>query len=76
MGSVKISLSVKQQERKISEVGEKGEKDQVDPSYLVMLQVLDTGQGISPGFLNRKLYSPFSQENVLLPGNGLGLSIV
>ncbi|KAE8395082.1 hypothetical protein BDV23DRAFT_179069 [Aspergillus alliaceus] len=40
------------------------------------LSIKDTGCGISPEFLKHKLYKPFSQENVLTEGVGLGLSIV
>lgn len=42
----------------------------------ILLTVQDTGRGISQEYLKNHLYTPFSQENPLLPGNGLGLSIV
>ena len=42
----------------------------------LILSVIDTGKGISPDFLNSKLFTPFAQENSLSPGTGLGLSIV
>ena len=41
----------------------------------VILTVTDTGKGISPRFLNSRLFVPFAQENALAPGTGLGLSI-
>lgn len=41
----------------------------------VQLTVTDTGKGISPRFLNSRLFMPFAQENALAPGTGLGLSI-
>ncbi|KAJ6001146.1 hypothetical protein N7481_001555 [Penicillium waksmanii] len=44
--------------------------------YLVTLTVKDTGQGISAKFLRNGLFTPFSQEDTLSPGSGLGLSIV
>ncbi|EMT68459.1 Peroxide stress-activated histidine kinase mak2 [Fusarium odoratissimum] len=43
---------------------------------LVRISVTDTGQGISPDFLRNDLFKPFSQENHLSHGTGLGLSLV
>jgi signal transduction histidine kinase/CheY-like chemotaxis protein len=43
---------------------------------MVHLSVSDTGKGISKDYLKHKLYSPFSQEDNLAVGAGLGLSIV
>lgn len=42
----------------------------------VSLTIKDTGQGISPKYLQSGLFSPFSQENPFSSGTGLGLSIV
>ena len=42
----------------------------------VELTVLDTGKGISKEFLKNQLFHPFSQENPLQSGTGLGLVIV
>jgi signal transduction histidine kinase len=42
----------------------------------MFLCVSDTGRGISQEFLRNKLFSPFSQEDYLSAGCGLGLSIV
>ncbi|KAL3473136.1 hypothetical protein BJX99DRAFT_261681 [Aspergillus californicus] len=42
----------------------------------VTLTVKDTGQGIGVEFLRNSLFTPFSQEDALAPGSGLGLSIV
>ncbi|KAM0273996.1 hypothetical protein ACHAQH_008053 [Verticillium albo-atrum] len=42
----------------------------------VILTVADTGKGITEEFLRTKLFVPFSQENHLAPGTGLGLSLV
>ncbi|KIL91609.1 hypothetical protein FAVG1_05226 [Fusarium avenaceum] len=44
--------------------------------YLVRIAVKDTGQGIAPDFLRNDLFKPFSQENHLSNGTGLGLSLV
>ena len=40
------------------------------------LTVIDTGCGISPFFLKNRLFEPFSQEDPLSEGVGLGLPIV
>ncbi|KAL2825711.1 hypothetical protein BJY01DRAFT_230069 [Aspergillus pseudoustus] len=44
-------------------------------SNFAHLKITDTGCGISQDYLNRKLFTPFSQECVLTEGVGLGLSI-
>ena len=40
------------------------------------LTVSDSGKGISPEFLKNRMFSPFSQEDTLQAGTGLGMSIV
>ncbi|KAM0561349.1 hypothetical protein ACHAPJ_003228 [Fusarium lateritium] len=47
-----------------------------DNDCWVTITVSDTGVGISEDFLQNGLYKPFSQENHLAPGTGLGLSFV
>lgn len=47
-----------------------------DAKFLAELNVVDTGQGISEEYLKHRLYTPFSQENNLSVGTGLGLSLV
>jgi len=47
-----------------------------DNQTLVTLTVQDSGRGISKEFLKTKLFTPFSQENALASGAGLGMSIV
>ncbi|PGH29791.1 hypothetical protein GX50_07462 [[Emmonsia] crescens] len=42
----------------------------------VTLTITDTGKGISGEYLRNDLFTPFSQEDPFVPGNGLGLSIV
>lgn len=42
----------------------------------VTLTVRDTGQGIDKQYLQSNVFKPFSQEDPLSPGSGLGLSIV
>ncbi|KAL4780387.1 hypothetical protein BJX76DRAFT_338103 [Aspergillus varians] len=42
----------------------------------VTLTVKDTGQGIDKQYLQSNVFTPFSQEDPLSPGSGLGLSIV
>lgn len=43
---------------------------------VVKITVADTGKGISEEFLRNDLFKPFSQEDSLAPGTGLGLSLV
>ncbi|OJJ36048.1 hypothetical protein ASPWEDRAFT_112101 [Aspergillus wentii DTO 134E9] len=50
--------------------------ERCDSKPLAHLSVKDTGRGISPDFLEDKLFTPFSQEDILSEGVGLGLSIV
>lgn len=40
------------------------------------ISVIDTGRGIAPEFLKHDLFTPFAQEDRLVEGVGLGLSIV
>lgn len=40
------------------------------------LTVIDSGKGIAPDFLRDKIFTPFSQEDNLQPGTGLGLSLI
>ncbi|KAF2431780.1 hypothetical protein EJ08DRAFT_733146 [Tothia fuscella] len=42
----------------------------------VLLNVIDSGRGMSKDYLQGKLFTPFAQENQLAPGTGLGLSII
>ena len=42
----------------------------------VVLTVSDTGRGIGEEYLRSHLFTPFSQEDRLAPGTGLGLSLV
>ncbi|KAH8422399.1 putative sensor histidine kinase/response regulator [Aspergillus melleus] len=50
--------------------------DGTGEDYNVTLTVKDTGKGIGPEYLQRDLFTPFTQENPLASGSGLGLSIV
>ena len=52
------------------------EGDVAEDGKLLVIQIIDTGKGISNEYLRTRLYTPFAQENVLAPGTGLGLSIV
>ncbi|KAF7595945.1 hypothetical protein BBP40_004091 [Aspergillus hancockii] len=42
----------------------------------VVLTVKDSGQGIDKEYMKSNVFKPFSQEDALSPGSGLGLSIV
>jgi signal transduction histidine kinase len=46
------------------------------PEQVIRFTVEDTGKGISEDYLNRGIFKPFSQENDLSPGTGIGLSLV
>ena len=46
------------------------------PGRLVKLTVQDTGRGMSEDYLRHKLFKPFAQEDELMTGTGLGLSLV
>lgn len=50
--------------------------DQTADSALTHLRVTDTGRGIATEFLKNSAFTPFSQEDALSEGVGLGLSIV
>lgn len=43
---------------------------------IVKLVVQDTGKGISPDYIKHRLFKPFAQEDELVVGTGLGLSLV
>ncbi|KAI4953603.1 hypothetical protein J4E91_002451 [Alternaria rosae] len=47
-----------------------------DSQSHISLSVTDTGVGMSEDFLKYHLFTPFTQENLLSPGTGLGLSLV
>ena len=49
---------------------------QKEGQTFIHLTVSDSGKGISPDFLKNRLFSPFSQEDTLQAGTGLGMSIV
>lgn len=42
----------------------------------VIFSISDSGRGINSDFLQNRLFTPFTQENQLSSGSGLGLSIV
>ncbi|CAG8410211.1 unnamed protein product [Penicillium salamii] len=65
-----ISVSLKSTEMSKSRSRRQGLQD------MVTLIVSDTGKGISREYLQKRLYTPFAQENSLSVGTGLGLSIV
>jgi len=59
-------------ELSLSEVTDQTNAD----STLTHLRVTDTGRGIAPEFLKNSAFTPFSQEDALSEGVGLGLSVV
>ncbi|RFU75104.1 histidine kinase response regulator, partial [Trichoderma arundinaceum] len=63
-GSIKVRLTQSKPKRKSS------------ADAIVNIIVSDTGKGIGEDYLRNDLYKPFSQEDHLAPGTGLGLSFV
>lgn len=64
-GSIRILLSQE------ASTAKRPEMDRI-----VKLIVQDTGKGMGEDYLRHKLFKPFSQEDELSPGTGLGLSLV
>ena len=54
----------------------KGEDGKSSNDNLLEINIKDTGKGISSEYLRSNLFTPFSQEDTLATGVGLGLSIV
>jgi len=59
------------------------EVEDVDPAtaetscqHVLVMRIIDSGRGMSTEYMERKLYTPFAQEDSFSPGIGLGLSIV
>ncbi|CAG8971470.1 hypothetical protein HYALB_00002054 [Hymenoscyphus albidus] len=65
-GFVKISL----------EIDNRGANSGPDSRESLLLKVRDSGIGISEEFLKHRLFKPFAQEDSLVNGSGLGLSIL
>lgn len=53
-----------------------GVEERPNSSQTLRLIVTDSGIGMGDDFLRHKLFHPFSQENTLTLGTGLGLSVV
>ncbi|KAJ5099052.1 hypothetical protein N7532_006053 [Penicillium argentinense] len=52
-------------------------RSQANPDQpIAHVSIIDTGRGIATEFLRHKLFTPFAQEDSLVEGVGLGLSIV
>lgn len=65
-GFIKVTLKLEE------DPSSRGKK----PRSQLVLRVKDSGKGISKEFLKHHLYKPFTQEDSLAVGAGLGLSIV
>ncbi|KGO50409.1 CheY-like superfamily [Penicillium expansum] len=66
----RISVCIEATERSKGRSRRQGLED------MVTLTISDTGKGISKEYLQKHLFTPFSQEDPLSVGTGLGLSIV
>lgn len=71
-GSIWVSLTAEDLTDSIS----KDETLKCHASSAVILTIQDSGRGMSADFLNKSLYTPFTQEDTFSHGIGLGLSIV
>lgn len=49
---------------------------ETDSAYQISLTVTDSGKGMDPAFVKQDLFRPFSKEDPLAPGTGLGMSLV
>ncbi|THX15614.1 hypothetical protein D6D13_02041 [Aureobasidium pullulans] len=58
------------------EISMKLVEDEVSKQSMVHLMIYDTGLGMGEEYMKHHLYQPFIQENPLVSGVGLGLSIV
>jgi signal transduction histidine kinase len=76
-GFIYVGLKASPHDRQISDGSADSTASEGQNSQrLVTLTVKDTGKGIDAGYLQDGLFTPFSQEDDLAPGSGLGLSIV
>jgi signal transduction histidine kinase/CheY-like chemotaxis protein len=69
-GGIKISLHVEHNN------GDKEKTGGDPPKNIIVFTVEDSGKGMSNAFLEDRLFVPFSQEDPLSDGIGLGMSIV
>jgi signal transduction histidine kinase/CheY-like chemotaxis protein len=51
-------------------------REGTDGKQELVLNIMDSGRGMSGEYMEQKLYTPFAQEDSFAPGVGLGLSIV
>jgi signal transduction histidine kinase/CheY-like chemotaxis protein len=69
-GFILVQLRVKDAERRQANSSlKRGQK-------MLAMNIIDSGRGMSQQYMERKLYTPFAQEDSFAPGIGLGLSIV
>lgn len=72
-GIVAIALEI--QEEDLDADKSQASSTRANPRAL-LITVSDTGKGISADYLQSHVFTPFSQEDGLSPGTGLGLSLV
>ena len=61
---------------RIREAGKSDSLETASSRQTLILNIIDSGRGMSSEYMERKLYTPFAQEDSFAPGIGLGLSIV
>jgi CheY-like chemotaxis protein len=69
-GGVEISLHIEHND------GDKERTSGDPPKNIIVFTVKDSGKGMSNAFLKNHLFMPFSQEDPMSDGVGLGMSIV
>ena len=70
-GFIIVRMQVETEEAKGEEDGSNFQSQQV-----LILKIIDSGRGMSTEYMDRKLFTPFAQEDPFASGVGLGLSIV
>ena len=70
-GFIIVRMQVETEEAKEEEDGSNFQSQQV-----LILKIIDSGRGMSTEYMDRKLFTPFAQEDPFASGVGLGLSIV
>jgi signal transduction histidine kinase len=69
-GFILVQLRTKEVEKR------SGASNGVARQRMLVLNIIDSGRGMSSEYMERKLYTPFAQEDSFATGVGLGLSIV
>jgi signal transduction histidine kinase len=69
-GFILVQLRIREVEKVDAATGH------ISCQHVLVMRIIDSGRGMSIEYMERKLYTPFAQEDSFSPGIGLGLSIV